>query len=166
MRKKLLAATGSSPVMLRVFALVALLLALSAFAASAASAARPYGEWKVRPGKTLQLTNMYISGCDTDTAYIYVDGVQYDQLGTNSGNECNQTSLTDYSFTATDGSAHIVTLELSDDSKGCGFFSDGPNAIATRTVFSINDGGGSCSILPVSLDAANFHGNVSVFHSG
>jgi hypothetical protein len=166
MRKKLFAATGSSPVMLRALALVALLLALSGFAASAASAARRYGEWKVRPAKTLQLTNMYISACDTDTAYIYVDGVQYDELGTNNGNQCNLTFLPDYSFTPTDGSAHTVTLELFDESQGCGFFSDGPNAIASHTVFSINDGGGSCSILPVSLDSANLHGNVSVFRSG
>lgn len=166
MTKKLSPATGMKDATLRALALVAMLVLASAIAASTASAAKPQdGEWTVRPGKTLQLTNMTINGCDTDTAYIYVDGLQYGTIGSNSGNECNTVFPGDYSYAPTDGSVHVVTLELFDESQNCGWFSDGPNAAATRTEFGINDGGGTCEILPVTPSGGNFHGNVSVFHT-
>ena len=166
MVKKLSPAAAAKCAGVRALAVVGMLVIASAIAASTASAAKPQGgEWTVRPGKSLQLTNMTINGCDTDTGYIFVDGLQYDTLGSNSGNECNTAFPGDYTYMPTDGLVHTVTLEVYDSSVSCGYFSDGDNGAATRTEFAINDGGGSCSILPVTPSGGNFHGNVSVFHT-
>ena len=166
MVEKLSPASGAKGARVRALALVAMLVIASAIAASTASAAKPQeGQWTVRPGKSLQLTNMTINGCDTDTGYIFVDGLLYDTLGSNSGIECSTAFPGDYTYTPTDGLVHTVTLEVYDSSVNCGFFSDGDNGAATRTEFAINDGGGTCEILPVTVSGGNFHGNVSVFHT-
>jgi hypothetical protein len=149
-------------VLLRALPIAALLIAVFAIAASGASAGK--GVWKVGPGKTLMLSNMTIGACDSDIALIFVDGLQLDQLGTNAGNECATTSLPDYSFSSTDGT-HTVTIQLVDNTAGCGWFSNGPNAVSTRKAVSINDGGGFCGILPPTLGEANFNAEVSIFRT-
>jgi hypothetical protein len=149
----------------RFASLFVIVVAASAITVSAASAAKPYGVWRIHHGQTLQLTNMDISACDVDYAYIYVDGSEHALLGTNSGNTCRDVSLSDYTFTNTDGKSHTVTTEIYDSTRSCGYFSDGPNAVATSTAFSISDGGGSCVQVTPTLGSGNFNGDVSVFRT-
>jgi hypothetical protein len=139
--------------------------ATMAVSVTAASAAKPVsGEWKVRPGKTLHLTNMNINAGDSDSALIRFDhSAGTWELGNNFGGGGN-VQLSDYSYTNSDGSAHTVTLGVYDHTQSCGFFSDGTNAIATRTAVSISDGGGSCdsNLPPLTLGQGNFNATVSV----
>jgi hypothetical protein len=146
----------------RGLAVLVMVVAASAIAASAASASN--GVWHVHSGRTLELTNMQMSACDADVAYIFVDGSQFDTLGTNDTTACG-TSLPDYAYAPTDGKSHRVTLELYDSTAGCGFFSTGDNAAATHTAFAINDGGGFCGFFPAEIGGGNFRGNVSIFRT-
>jgi len=151
---------------LRMLAIGVIASAVAIAMSGGASAAGGKGVWGVSGGKTLRLTNMTIDAGDTDNAYIWVDGVQFDQLGTNSGNEgTGPVSLSDYTYTPTDGRHHTVTVEIRDTTAGnCGFFSDGSNAVSTRTSFGINDGGGVCQsdFPPPGPGLGNFVGTVSV----
>jgi hypothetical protein len=146
----------------RGLAVLVVMVAVSAIAASAAFAGS--GAWHVHSGRTLQLTNMQMSACDADSAYIFVDGSQFDLLGNNDTVACG-TALPDYSYAPTDGKTHVVTLELVDNTAGCSWFSTGPNAATTRTAFAINDGGGVCAIAKPTLPFGNFYGSVSIFRT-
>jgi hypothetical protein len=108
---------------------------------------------------------MTICAGDQDRANIYVNGSQSADLGDNFANTGTCDPLTDYSYSNTSGRAQTVTLEIEDtNSESCPFFSDDPNnAVATKTEFSISDGGGTCtSGLVPTLGNGNFNGSVSI----
>jgi hypothetical protein len=164
MERKLSVATGAKRLSLAALAITPMLLVASAIAASVAlAAAPPKGAWTLRPGKTLNLTNMTISAGDLDVAYIYVDGSQYDTLGNNAGFQLGVASLFNYPYSNTSGQTQTVTVAIQDTSITCDpFFSDGPNAVATHRAFSITDGGGGCETITPTLGQGNFNGNVSI----
>jgi hypothetical protein len=164
MGRKLFAAGGAGRFSRGTLAITAVLVAACAITTSVASAAptTPSGVWRLTSGQTIHLTNMNISAGDTDTAYIFVNGHQFADLGSNAG--FTNFSLTDYTLTVNKG-VRKVTLEVFDDTKGCGFFSNGPNAVATTTQFSISDGGGLCTSPlppPTGLGSGNFNGTVTI----
>jgi hypothetical protein len=58
-----------------------------------------------------------------------------------------------------------VTVEIYDNTLGCGYFSNGINAVATSTAFSISDGGGYCGTITPTLGNGTFNGDVSIFRT-
>jgi hypothetical protein len=123
--------------LLRPLAITAMLVAGFAITASGASAAKTPGIWTVGPGKTLEVEFMTLQAHDLDTAYVYVDlgepqEIQY-LLGSNLGHQDGFPGVTlpDFSYTNTGLTTHTVTLDLSDATAGCDSFSSGPNAFAS-----------------------------------
>jgi hypothetical protein len=70
MATKLSVTTGARRSSLRPLAITAMLVAGFAITASGASAAQTPGSWTVRPGKTLEVTQMTLLAHDLDTAEV------------------------------------------------------------------------------------------------
>jgi hypothetical protein len=132
---------GARRLSLRPLAITAMLVAGFAITASGASAAKKLdGSWTVGPGETLEVANMTLQAHDLDTAYVYVDLGEPQEiqhlLGSNAGHQNGFPDVVHpdaFSYTNPDlTTTHVVTLDLSDATAGCDSFSFGPNALRVR----------------------------------
>jgi hypothetical protein len=160
MGKKLSVKTEARRLSLRALAITGMLVVASAITASAASARS--GVWRVNPGQTIQFTNMDINSGDFDEAVLFVDGNEGPLIGSNSGSQGVDVLLPNFSFTNSTTKPQKVSVAISDQTHPCQFTSFGQNAVATRTAFSISDGGGSCQSITPTLGKGNFNGDVSI----
>jgi len=153
---------------------------LTTWSAGPVGAAPTAGQWTLRKGETVNVSNMDINACNADFAFVVVFDANGGQiaspnLGNNSGSRCSDTALTPVpsAYTNTSGQTETVKLRLFDQTCSRTYDSDGSgdanHATALHKAVSINDaGGGSCpfatSTSQPPLGQGNFNATVSFTH--
>jgi hypothetical protein len=151
---------------------------LTAWSAAPVVAAPTPGQWTLRNGVTVNLSNMDINACNTNFAFLLVfdpngNQVASPNLGNNSGSACSDTALSPFAYTNTSGQTETLKVRLDDSTCSASLYdSDGGgaanHATASHKAVSINDGGGSCANENVtsrpSLGQGNFNATVGFTH--
>ena len=146
---------------------VLLMPLLTSWSAAPVGAAPTAGQWTLRKGESVNVSNMDINACNTDYAFVVVfnaNGTQIaaPNLGNNSSSSCADTALPSVpsAWTNTSGQTETVKLRLYDstctptpgvdvyDSDGTGAAN---HATALRKAVSINDDGGGRVYLRMPL---------------
>ena len=127
------------------------------------------GQWTLKPGHTVTISNMDINSCNTDFAFLIVldaggRQVASPNLGNNNGSTCSDTVLSPVSFLNDSGQLETVKLRLDDTTCGARTYdSDGTGAANHASAFassaSINDGGTGCELADATSRPSVKHGS-------